>query len=395
MRSRRLSPRPRVRCARSPRAAALPCSLALAAVAVALAAFAAPVRADEPSSAAAPALDPAWTVGVIRGDSVNLRVGPRQDDQAVQSLDQGTVVVIVERAGDWLGVRLPAGFSGAVAADLTEPVDSEHVRVTGHGVNLRRGPGLEQPPFRDRLERGTVLPILAKEGDWVLVEAPEAIRAYVFAAYVEEKGSVEANAERIEEGRKRRAAREALRAQTTKKVAAEGDEKGLRDDLALVGKALTDLRAAGGYDVGPVAALEDRLADAVKARVGASDRTKALANVVLEDLRREQAIRVAFADEILAKKRLGQAPPAAAKAPAEVVDVDTTGTLRWEAAPGWDGGGAFVLWTAAEKPSHALKWSKGDLKGFDGKKVRVRGKQTGARLLGLPAVEVVTVDVAP
>ena len=47
-----------------------------------------------------------------------------------------------------------------------------------------------------------------------------------------------------------------------------------------------------------------------------------------------------------------------------MVDVDATGTLRWEAAPGWDGGGAFVLWTAAEKPSHALKWSKGDLKGF-------------------------------
>ncbi|MBL9085906.1 MAG: SH3 domain-containing protein, partial [Planctomycetia bacterium] len=361
MRSRRHSSRP---WARGARRAALAWWGSLVAVAVVLGGGAPSVRADEPSSPSAPALDPAWSVGVIRGDSVNLRVGPRQDDQAVQTLDQGTVVVIVERAGDWLGVRLPAGFSGAVAADLTEPVDTEHVRVTGQGVNLRRGPGLDQPPFRDRLERGTVLPILAKEGDWYLVEAPEEIRAYVFSAYVEEKGTVEANAERIEEGRKRRVAREALRAQTTKKVAAEGDEKGLRDELALVGKALTDLRAAGGYDVGPVAALEDRLAEVVKARAGASDRTKALANVVLEDLRREQAIRVAFADEILAKKRLGQAPPASAKAPAEVVDVDAAGTLRWEAAPGWDGGGAFVLWTAAEKPSHALKWAKGDLKAF-------------------------------
>jgi len=373
----------------------------LAFVVAVMAATAATVRADEPDAAAAPpapgapALDPTWAVGVIRGNTVNLRVGPRQDDQAVQTLDEGTVVVIVERAGDWLGVRLPAGFSGAVASDLTEVVDSEHVRVTGSGVNLRRGPGLEQPPFRDRLERDTVLPVLAKEGDWLLVEAPESVRAYVFAAYVEEKGGVEANAARIEDGRKRRTAREALRAQTVQKVVAEGDDKALRDEMLVVGKALTDVRAAGGYDVGPVAALEDRLADAVKVRAGATDRTKALANVVLEDLRREQAIRVAFADEILAKKRLGQAPPERAKAPADVLDVDATGTLRWEAAPGWDGGGAFVLWSASEKPTHALKWAKGELKAFDGKKVRVRGKQTGGRLLGLPAVDVATVDATP
>lgn len=348
-------------------------------------------QADQPSTAPAAGLDPTFVVGVVRGESVNLRVGPRQDDAPVMTLDEGTVVVIVERAGDWVGVRLPSGFVGAVSAGFTEVVDSEHVRVTGSGVNLRRGPGLDQPAFRDRLEKGAVLPVMEREGDWILVEAPEEVRAYIHRQFVDEKGPVAEQAARVEEARRRRAAREAVRKEAVARGASAGDDEALREALLAAGKALAALRGDGGYDVGPVAVLEDALDAAVEARKHASARTKALAAVVLEDLRREQAIRVAFADEILAKKRLGQAPPAKAKPPAEAIDVDATGLLRWEPAPGWDGGGAFVLWSS-DKPTHALKWGRGDLKAFDGKRVRVRGKQTGGRLLGLPAVEVASVE---
>lgn len=379
----------------------LPVPLAALALAVAAPVGPGPTRAaaDEPAAPpapAGPALEARFSVGVVRGDAVNLRVGPRQDDQAVQTLDQGTVVVVLERVGDWLEVRLPAGFSGAVAAEYTEPVDDEHVRVTGHDVNLRRGPGLNQPAFRDRLAAGTVLPVLAREGEWWLVEAPEEVRAYVFAAYVEVKGPATAHEDLVLEGRKRRAAREALRSQAVRRTAAEGDEKALRETLALVGKTLGELRAAGGYDVGPVAALEDRLVEELDRRKGAADRTRALATVVVEDLRREQALRVAFADDILAKKRAGQPPPEKAKPPAEVVDaVEVTGVLRWEPAPGWDGGGAFVLWSTPTKPSHAVRWAQGDLKALEGKTVKVKGKQAGTRLLGLPTVDAVKVDAVP
>ena len=50
-----------------------------------------PAPGDEP--AAPPQPQP--TVGVVTGDKVNLRVGPRLDDQPVTQLEQGTVVVIV------------------------------------------------------------------------------------------------------------------------------------------------------------------------------------------------------------------------------------------------------------------------------------------------------------
>ena len=379
---------------------------ALAAVSLVALAGGAPSRAvaDEPPPAAGPAApDADWSVAVVRGDQVNLRVGPRQDDMAVMTLEQGAVLVVVERAGEWLGVRFPAGFGAAVAAEFTEKVDAEHVRVTGSDVNLRRSPGLEQPVFRDRLQKGTVLAVLAKDGDWLIVEAPEEVRAYIHSRYVEEKGTVAANADRIEAGRRKRAARETLRAETAKKsaAAATDDEAALREATGAATKALADARAAGGYDRAPIAAIEDRLEAAIDLKKGADERTKALARVLLEDLRREAELRLAFSDELLAKRRTGQAPPTAPKPPAEKIDaVELTGVIRWEAAPGWPGGGAFVLWEKGT-PVRALQWATGDLKSFATQQggpevtVRLRGKQPGTRLIGMPVVEVASVERVP
>ena len=69
-----------------------------------------------------------------------------------------------------------------------------------------------------------------------------------------------------------------------------------------------------------------------------------------------------------------------------------TGILRWEPAPGWEGGGAFVLW-AGDKPVNALRFAGGDLRPFDdGKPVKVKGKALGGRLLGLATVEVDSIE---
>jgi SH3-like domain-containing protein len=350
-------------------------------------------RADEPAPAPA---EPEPVVAVVSGDRVNLRAGPRQDDAAVTQMPQGTVLLVVERAGEWLGVRMPSGFSGAVAAALTVPVDDEHVRVEADDVNLRRGPGTEHPAFRDLLARGTVLPVLAREGEWIWVEAPEEVRAYVHSAYVKEVGPLSENATRVEEARAERTAREALRKKALARTTSDADEAALRAELGAVAKALHDLRAGGGYDVAPVAALEDRLDTVLEAKPSAADRTKALARVLVEDLQREQKLRVAFADEILAKRRMGQAPPAAPAAPAPRLDTsEVVGVVRWEPAPGWEGGGAFVLWVDG-KPVHALRWASGDLRALASERpVVVRGKGAGVRLLGLPLLEVASVAPVP
>lgn len=371
--------------------------LASLALALLAALVADPARADQPTPAAGPA-GPEPTVGVITGDKVNLRVGPRLDDAPVDSLEQGAVVVIVERAGEWLGVRVPSGFAAAVAGALTEPVDADHVRIQGTLVNLRvRPPAGDRayPAFRDHPEAGAVLPVTAREGDWVYVEAPEEIRVYVAAAYVKEVGPLSQNGERVTAARGARAKREETRSLIQRRTRAAGDDAALRAEIGATGAALVAARAAGGYDVAPLALLSDRLSSCVEAHPAVDARTKAIAAALAKDLERETELRVAYGDEILLAKRTGKPAPGGIQAPAPRVEsLEAVGTLRFEPAPGWEGGGAFLLWAPDGRPAHAVRWAGHDLRPFDGKAVKVRGKAPGGRLLGLPAVDAEAVVLA-
>lgn len=338
-------------------------------------------------------------VAVTTGDLVNLRVGPRVDDHPILQLEEGTVVLIVERPGEWLGVRLPAGFQAAISAAYTEPVDAEHVRVTADGVNLR-----VRPPegdrafavFRDHVDRGTVLPVIVREGDWIWVEAPEEIRAYLNGKYVKEIGPLSSHPAKVDEARSVRAARERMRLQAVKRGSATEADGALREVIGAVGRGLLELRSAGGYDNAPVAALADRLEGAIGANPDAAERTKGLAKVLAEDLEREMQLRTAFADELLAKKRVGSTPPTAPSPPAPRQDgIEGTGFVRWESAPGWEGGGIFVLRSdlgPSGQVLYALRWAAGDLKGFEGVAVRVRGKTAGGRILGAVTFDVSAIE---
>jgi hypothetical protein len=336
-------------------------------------------------------------VAVVAGDDVNLRVGPRVDDREVARLARDTVLVVVERAGEWLGVRVPSGFPAAVAAALVDFVGDDDVKVLGERVNLRVRPpkgDLAYPAFRDRPAKGAVLPVISREGEWVWVEAPEEVRAYVHSKFVRELGPLAAERDRVAAAREARAARRDAYAKARREAKAAADEAAVRDETAAVGLALVRLRSAGGSDKAPVVALSDRLESALDAHPRAEDRTKALAKAVLEDLEREIELRVAHHDDVVARLRTGSPPPAAPPAPAPKQDgVVVEGVVRWEAAPGWEGGGAYVLW-AADRPTHALRWSGGDLRAHDdGRARRVTGKTLGGRLLGLPTLEVSSVSL--
>jgi hypothetical protein len=368
--------------------------VARVAVVLALAALASSARAaaaDEPVAKGVPAAPADAAVGVVTGDQVNLRVGPRLDEVPVTTLEQGTVVVIVERAGEWLGVRVPAGFQAAVASALTEVVDDDHVRVARPGVNLRLKPPAGErayPAFRDRPEQGAVLPVIVREADWIWVEAPEEIRAYVHSKYVRELGPLAGHEAEVAKARAVRTARETARQESKKKAGASRDDEALRAEVGAVAEALAKARAAGGYDRLPVAELSDRLASATEAHPAATPRTKALAQVLLEDLEREIELRVAWSDELLARARTGRPAPDAPPPPAPRAEgVQARGWLRFERAKGVEGGGAFVLWDADVRPRYVVRWGAGRLEDRDGAEVDVRGKTTGARALGLPVLE--------
>jgi SH3-like domain-containing protein len=334
-------------------------------------------------------------VAVVTGDGVNLRVGPRVDDAPVTQLEQGTVVVIVERPGDWRGVRVPAGFQAAIAAVLTEVEDAEHVRVAASRVNLRVKPPTAErayPAFADRPAKGTVLPVIDREGDWLWVEAPESVRAYVHSKFLKELGPLAEHRDRVEKARDVRTAREVTRLAAKAKSRSEGDDALLRAAIGAATEGLAKARAAGGSDKAPVVALADRLESEREARPNASASTKALAKALSEDLEKEIELRVAFADEALARARTGRpAPPPKPPAP-RVESLTASGTIRWEPAPGWENGGAFVLWSG-EKPVYALVWAVGDIEPFaDSTTVGVKGKAPGTTLLGLPVLDVETIS---
>jgi len=222
------------------------------------------------------------------------------------------------------------------------------------------------------------------------------VRAYVHSRYVKELGALSAHATRVDDARKARTLRERMRGEATSRAAQAKDDEALRGEVGAVGTALLKLRAAGGYDNTPIGALADRLASAGEAHPSAAARTKVLARILTEDLEREMSIRTAYADQILAFKRLGKEPPPFAPPPAPRRDaVDATGIVRWERLPGWDGGGVFVLDRDQAEP-FAIRWSAGDLKPFDdGKPARVKGRTLGGRLLGFVVLEVESIARAP
>jgi len=85
----------------------------------------------------------------------------------VTQLARGTEVDAGSETGDWVSVET-GGRSGFVHRSLLRPLVKR--LVTGDRVNLRRGPGTDQPRIA-LLERGTVVSLEREQqqGDWALV----------------------------------------------------------------------------------------------------------------------------------------------------------------------------------------------------------------------------------
>jgi hypothetical protein len=380
------------------------CSVAAAVLALAL-----PVRADEgpaPAEGApvpAPAPDVGMNVpvvGVVEGAGVNVRIGPRQDGRPVAQLSDGAVVVIVERLGDWLGVRVPQGVPAAISLQHAEPEGADALRVTGSNVNLRLHPPEEGKPqpaaFRDRPARGAVLTLIERVDGWAWVVAPEDVRVFVHTRFVRELGPVPdhegglavARAKRDQEAQRLAAAR---RGQMSEQAG-----KALMTEVAGVQDALHRLRIENNRDKAPVVVLAARLDGALEAATLAPPRLVTIARALREDLEREIAITVARYDAETAKYK--GLPPKTVPTPApKKSEVEVVGTIRYEETPTWREKGVYLLWID-DAPAYALRLTVGcelpvpDLReSSDGKPRRVRGVQPGERLFGFPVVDVLSV----
>jgi hypothetical protein len=357
------------------------------------------VRADEPEPPPAPgsaAMDP--QVARITGEGVNLRVGPRVDNEPVTQLKRGAVVIAVEAHPGWYGVRVPAGFPVAVSSECVAEENADEVRVTVRRLNARVFPpeeGRPQPAaLRDQFQAGQVLARISTDRGWTWVLAPEELVAFVSADYVELLGPLEQNAERVVAARDERAQELARLKKVRAAAATAAASLALRGAIGAAQHKLHRLRLEGGNDKTPVALVHDELKDAVAKAPHAPPAEAELAALMLEDLVRELDLREARAEAAIAKARgtpLTTPLPSIAESEAAV---EIEGELRWEAVPGWQDGGVYVLWVG-ERPRRVMRLGTGgplphpDLKArCDGRIWRFRGSSPGERTLGLPVIDV-------
>jgi uncharacterized protein YgiM (DUF1202 family) len=359
--------------------------------------FLAGERAAADDSGATSGAPPEPTVAVVQGDRVNLRVGPRIDERAVAQLEDGTVLLVMERLGDWVGVRVPEGFPAAISREFTEAVGADQVRVVTGDVNLRLQPPEEGKPlpgvFRDRPERGALLTLISSEKEWQWVVAPEEVRAYLSARYVKVLGRLSEHQDLVTAARAKRETEAKRLAEARNAQLSEAAGIELKKAAGEIQGSLYRMRVEGNKDKAPVVELCDRLDRALEQYAIAPSRVLALAHALRDDLESEISLAVARQDAEMAKLR--GLPGKAVPMPAPRVEkVLLVGVIHYEETPGWKDKGVHFL-MMEDEPRFVLRLTTGGPVPFpdfaanaDGKPRAIEGTQSGDRLFGLPVIEV-------
>jgi uncharacterized protein YgiM (DUF1202 family) len=122
--------------------------------------------------------------GQVTSSRVRVRGGPGDFHSEVVRLDQGSVVRVTERKGDWLEVQVPGGLPLWVAM---KSGDKEYVRRNAQGagvvvvndLQIRGTPSTDEPPLGE-LKAGEQVLILSVNGDWAHVLMPTEHAGFIF-----------------------------------------------------------------------------------------------------------------------------------------------------------------------------------------------------------------------
>jgi SH3-like domain-containing protein len=175
----------------------------------------------------------------ITGDSVRMRAGPSTFHTILGELNRGDLVVVIAEEGSWRKVRVPGGFPCWVHASLAEVGTDGTALVTASDVLIRPTAGKEKLPLESKLNRGDVLTVLDREGDWLKVLPPDFVHVYVYGDYVRELGPVEEYRGRVERfARERRKSLTGDRSAELERAAAEKHRKEDRESVLRFGESI-------------------------------------------------------------------------------------------------------------------------------------------------------------
>lgn len=152
-----------------------------------------PTQAPALPATPVPAPEPvAGRAGLTTDDYVNLREGPGTGYPILGQLPADAPAKVLDEQAGWYHIETPWDSSGWIAGDLFEltpepatPAEPQRLGTAGTvgSVNLREGPGAEYPSY-GKLSDGSVLEVLALEGEWYKVRTPRGAVGWVAAEYV-------------------------------------------------------------------------------------------------------------------------------------------------------------------------------------------------------------------
>ena len=152
--------------------------------------------------------------GLITGDSVYVRSGSAKAYRAMGKLTKGEFVDVITASNDgkWVRIVAPEQVDAWIFAKFVDVAGEKGV-VTGSKVRVRARPDLKGE-LVNRLDKGTVLKVKGREGDWLKIAPPKGTVAWIHAQYIRRMTSAEVAAH------KRRTA-DIERLEAEKKQAAE------------------------------------------------------------------------------------------------------------------------------------------------------------------------------
>lgn len=112
-------------------------------------------------------------------DGVNVRTGPGKNNPVYMELFSGYPLKVMERKGEWLKVQDFEKDTGWIFSALVEKRNTVIVSAKSK-ANMRSGPGTSNPVVAN-LERGVVLDVLERKNKWVKVKHLSGTQGYIYA----------------------------------------------------------------------------------------------------------------------------------------------------------------------------------------------------------------------
>lgn len=114
----------------------------------------------------------------VTKDNVNVRTGPGTDNPVHMQLFNGYPLKVIEKKGSWLKVSDFENDTGWIASSLTRPNDTVIVDAK-NTINMRSNPSTKSDIVAT-VDRGVVLKKIGIQGDWIHVRHSSGVSGWIY-----------------------------------------------------------------------------------------------------------------------------------------------------------------------------------------------------------------------